>query len=152
MTFSRPTMKAIVNITAYDEETTTLTYDFVATNVRTGSLILRQRDVKLTTSSTGDHLFINMNKYVRNHIIKELDLPITAQVRVEIANKQAAKAFLPAKKQKEEIKTEPAKFDKISDTDKKYAVVCQNGVWTIKKFDVPELVTKEEALEILLSK
>ena len=152
MAYKNYVLKGVLTINSYDPATQMIKYSMCVINNKSGSLLWRAPDLEYKTVSKGRKALINLNQAARVVCWNEMNLPRSTVIRIEVANTKDALKMLPAETVK--IKSAPAKIEKmdLSDTDKKYAVVCQNGVWTIKKFDVPVLVTKEEALEILLEK
>lgn len=152
MAYKNYILKGVVTINSFDKETNVIKYSMAVINNKSGSLLWRAPDLEYKTISKGRKALINLNQAARVVVWNELNLPRSTVIRIEVANTKDALKMLPL--ETKVMTSKPAKIEKMemSDTDKKYAVVCQNGVWTIKKFDVPVLVTKEEALEILLSK
>ena len=152
MAYKNYILKGVVTINSFDKETNVIKYSMAVINNKSGSLLWRAPDLEFKTISKGRKALINLNQAARVVVWNELNLPRSTVIRIEVANTKDALKMLPL--ETKVMTSKPAKIEKMemSDTDKKYAVVCQNGVWTIKKFDVPVLVTKEEALEILLSK
>ena len=152
MAYKNYILKGVVTINSFDKETNVIKYSMAVINNKSGSLLWRAPNLEFKTISKGRKALINLNQAARVVCWNEMNLPRSTVIRIEVANTADALKILPAETVK--IKSAPAKIEKmdLADTDKKYAVVQQNGVWTIKKFDVPVLVTKEEALEILLSK
>ena len=152
MAYKNYILKGVVTINDYNKETNVIKYSMAVINNKSGSLLWRAPDLEYKTISKGRKALINLNQAARVVVWNELNLPRSTVIRIEVANTKDALKMLPP--ETKVMTSKPAKIEKMemSDTDKKYAVVCQNGVWTIKKFDVPVLVTKEEALEILLSK
>ena len=155
MAYTNYVLKGVVNINGYDAKTKTIKYSLAVVNNKSGSLLWRAPDLEYRTVSGGRRALINLNQAVRVVIWKELNLPRSTVIRVEVANTKDALLMLPehsAFKPRVVIKGSPAKVEKANEPETKYAVVQVNGVWTIKAFQVPKLMTKEEATEELLNK
>lgn len=150
MAYTNYVLKGVVNINGYDKETQTIRYSVAVMNAKSGSLLWRATDLEYKTVSAGRKALINLNQAARVVIWREMSLPRSTKIRVEIANTAQALVLLP--REKPVIKGAPAKIEKTDAPEKKYAVVSVNGVWTIKEFQVPKLMTKEEAFAEFMSK
>ena len=150
MAYKNYILKAVVSISAYDKDTQTITYSMAVINNKTGSLLWRAPELKYKTISAGRKALINLNQAARVVVWKEMNLPRSTIIRVEVANTPEALKMLPA--EKVTIKSKPVKATKVDEPETKYAVVQVNGVWTIKAFQVPKLMTQDEAVKELLSK
>lgn len=150
MAYTNYVLKGVVTVSDYDPATKTITYSMCVINNKSGSLLWRATDLKFTTVSAGRKALINLNQAARVVVWKELSLPRSTLIRIEVANTPEALKMLP--KDKVTIKGKPAKISKADEPEKKYAVIQVNGVWTIKEFQVPKLMTQEEAVQELLSK
>ena len=150
MAYKNYILKAVVNISDYDKETQTITYSMAVINNKSGSLLWRAQELKYKTISAGRKALINLNQAARVVVWNEMSLPRSTIIRVEVANTPEALKMLPP--EKVTIKSAPAKVTKVEEPETKYAVVQVNGVWTIKAFQVPKLMTKDEAVQELLTK
>ena len=150
MAYKNYILKAVVNITGYDKETQTIMYSMAVINNKSGSLLWRAPELKYKTISSGRKALINLNQAARVVVWNEMNLPRSTIIRVEVANTPEALKMLPA--EKVTIKSKPVKATKVDEPETKYAVVQVNGVWTIKAFQVPKLMTKDEAVQELLTK
>lgn len=151
MAYKNYLLKGVVTVNSYDSATHTINYSMCVINNKSGSLLWRALDLKFKTTSFGRKALINLNQGARVVVWNELSLPRSTVIRIEVANTAEALKMLPTEKKATTIKGTPAKIEK-AEPEKKYAVVQVNGVWTIKEFQVPKLMTKDEAVEELLSK
>lgn len=150
MAYTNYALKGVVNINGYDKETQTIRYSIAVINAKSGSLLWRATDLEYKTVSAGRKALINLNQGARVAVWREMSLPRSTKIRIEMANTAQALLMLPH--EKPVIKGEPARIEKCDAPEKKYAVISVNGVWTIKEFQVPKLMTKEEAFAEFMSK
>lgn len=154
MAYKTYVLKGVVSISGYDKENKTVKYSVVVMNARSGSVLWRGADLDWKTICTGRNLLNGMNYAARSAVVQAMGLPRSTTMRIEICNIAEAKKFLPMGKAVKAVtvKGAPAKISKVEEPETKYAVVQVNGVWTIKAFQVPKLMTQEEAFAELLSK
>lgn len=150
MAYTNYAFKGVLTINDYDKETKTIKYSMAVLNARSNSLIYRAPELSFTTTSAGRKALINLNQAARVVCWREMSLPRSTKIRIEVANTAKALEMLP-KQSTVVIKGKPAKAEK-TEPETKYAVVMVNGVWTIKAFQVPKLMTKDEAFAELMSK
>lgn len=153
MAYKNYILKGVVSVTGYDSATKEISYSMAVINAKSGALLWRASDLKYKTISSGRKALINLNQAARVVVWKELSLPRSTLIRIEVANTQVALAYLPKTSEKKvEIKGTTGRIEKTEQPETKYAVVQVNGVWTIKAFQVPKLMTQDEAVKELLSK